>query len=80
MTTLTHHAGRIERVEHAGTSRYGNPAYRFHFTDGRSPVQTQWNGSIGYEATNYQPGEWVRYGVTRHGRMVSIEHFDTSRA
>lgn len=47
-------AGKITTVEHAGTSRNGNPTYRIVLEDGRKFL-TKTDSSIGYAATNFRP-------------------------
>ena len=51
-TTTT--TGTIVSVEHAATSRMGNPTYRIKLEDGREFL-TETDGQIGYAAQNYAP-------------------------
>ena len=45
--------GQIVSVEHAATSRNGNPTYRVTLEDGTSFL-TETDGSVGYAATNFR--------------------------
>lgn len=46
--------GDVESIEHAATSRMGNPTYRVTLTNGVS-LLTETDGGIGYAATNFRP-------------------------
>lgn len=69
--------GDVATVEHAATSRMGNPTYRVTLTDGRSYL-TETDGQVGYKATNYRPHSLCRPVVhvtltlTGRGRIVDM--------
>lgn len=73
----TYILGRIDDVEHAATSRNGNPTYRLKLDDGRTFL-TVTDGGIGYAATNYRPrrhlgpADVVRLYVDGRGRVWDI--------
>ncbi len=74
---ITELVSTIKTVEHAATSRMGNPTYRVTLDDGRSYL-TETDGSIGYAATNYRPrwsqsSEPVTLFINGRGRIVNIE-------
>ena len=78
ITTTTR--GTVESIDHAATSRNGNPTYRVTLTDGRSFL-TETDGSVGYAATNYRPDRrhpdaGVALTLGLRSRVVSIERVD----
>jgi hypothetical protein len=75
---ITHHTGRLDKVERGRISPSGNPSFWFHFIDGRASVRTDTDSQVANKAENFVHGEWIRYGVNSKGRMVECEPYDTS--
>jgi hypothetical protein len=76
---ITYHAGRIEKVERGRVSASGNPTFWVYFIDGRAPVRTEGDSQVNHFIENFKEGQWIRYGVNRHGRMVSAHTYDTGQ-
>ena len=77
--------GNVASVDHAATSRNGNPTYRVTLTDGRSYL-TATDASVGYSATNYRPHSLrlpvspVVLELDGRGRVVGMTRPDGSDA
>jgi hypothetical protein len=75
--------GEVASVEHAATSRNGNPTYRITLASGES-LLTATDASCGYSATNYRPRRdevsSVLLHLTRGGRIVRITRPDGADA
>src|SRR5665648_1201426 len=76
MTNTTNITGSVASVDHAATSRNGNPTDRVTLTDGRSYL-TATDASVGYSATNYRPHSLrlpvspVVLALARRGRIAT---------
>jgi hypothetical protein len=75
---LKYHSGVVSKIERGRISASGNPSFWIHFRDGRARVRTETDSQVNHMVENLKEGEWIRYGVNRHGRIVTAVPYDTS--
>lgn len=73
MSNKTSELKEISRVERMGVSKYGNPYFRLHFTDG-THARTQINAMISYGIENSENiGVPVEIYRTDAGRVYNVK-------
>lgn len=68
----------LEYTTTLNVSRYGNPRYRLHTSNG--PYTTQTDAAVNYSVTNYKQGREVVLTLTANGRVVGMRYPDGTRA